>query len=189
MAAQWRKIEEEQAFLGRAGGRGDEAGSVLVGARLAEGLIRLCFLLDRRYAPYSKWLGAAFERLPGARAVRGPIIAMLTASDWRQRDRHWVEALSGVVALFEQAGLVAAGRYRPAAVYLGRPGNGLPQFDRDGLASIASLVHEIRGRIADPEVRALPGHLGSLDQLSSCPDILFSPERRSALAALYGRGR
>src|SRR4051812_4633515 len=52
---------------------------------------------------------------------------------------------------------------------------------------IASLISELRGRIADPEVRALPRDLGSLDQLASCPDILFSRERRAVLAALYAR--
>jgi hypothetical protein len=186
MAARWHKLGDEQAFLGRAGARGDEVGSALVGGRLAEGLMGLGFLLDRRYAPYSKWFGSAFARLPSAAATQAAITALVTARGWEERDRHWAEALRDTIALHEQAGLIAPGRYRPAAVYLGRPGSGLPQIEGEGGASIGRLVDELRDRIADPAVRALPRVLGSLDQISSCPDILYAPERRPALVALYG---
>ena len=49
------------------------SGSRLVAARLARDLIRLCFLLERRYAPYSKWLGSAFAQLEASTIV-GPIL-------------------------------------------------------------------------------------------------------------------
>ena len=35
----------------------------MVAARLVRDLMRLSFLLERRYAPYSKWLGSAFAKL------------------------------------------------------------------------------------------------------------------------------
>src|SRR5262249_1884044 len=38
IAAEWQKIAQEQAFPGRAGSRGDEVGSAIVAARLAESL-------------------------------------------------------------------------------------------------------------------------------------------------------
>ena len=41
----------------------------IVTARMAEKLMRLCFLIERRYAPYSKWFGAAFSRLTTSRAT------------------------------------------------------------------------------------------------------------------------
>ena len=63
LAAQWRRIAQEEAFVGRSGDVGDELGSRVVAARLVYDVMRLCFLLERRYAPYSKWLGTAFGRL------------------------------------------------------------------------------------------------------------------------------
>lgn len=159
IAADWMKIADEQAFPGRAGSRGDEAGSAIISARLAEILMRLCFHLERRYAPYSKWFGSAFLRLAGCGHVREPIGRMVTAPDWQERDGHWTAALAGVIALHEREGLLEAGKYRPAPVYLGRPGTGLPQFERGGPPSIASLIDEIRSRIVDPEVRALAAAL------------------------------
>ena len=43
---------------------GDSLGSALVCGRIAERLMRLCFLYCRQYAPYSKWFGTAFQQLP-----------------------------------------------------------------------------------------------------------------------------
>ena len=43
---------------------GDELGSAVLGARLVESAMRLAFLMERTYAPYVKWFGTAFARLP-----------------------------------------------------------------------------------------------------------------------------
>jgi hypothetical protein len=63
LASQWRRIAQEEAFVGRCRQVGDELGARLVAARLVRDLVRLCLLMERRYPPYSKWLGTAFDRL------------------------------------------------------------------------------------------------------------------------------
>jgi len=185
IAAEWQKIAQEQAFPGRAGSRGDEVGSAIIAARLAESLVRLCFYLERVYPPYSKWFGSAFARLAGCAELREPITAMLAAPDWRTRDARWSDALRGVIALHERAGLLAPDKYRLAPVYLGRPGTGLAAFERGGPPSIEQLIEDIRGQITDPGVRALPPALGSINQLSACCDLTDDLALRTALAALY----
>lgn len=50
-------LEEISPGLALLGG----PGSAVITARLARDLMRLCLLMDRRYPPYSKWLGTAFE--------------------------------------------------------------------------------------------------------------------------------
>jgi len=57
LAAQWARISEEEAFVGRCGDVDDDLGSSVIAARLVRDLMRLCFLMERRYAPYSKSLG------------------------------------------------------------------------------------------------------------------------------------
>ncbi|WDR02265.1 DUF4037 domain-containing protein [Devosia algicola] len=64
IACQWRRIAEEQAFVGRAGQVGDDLGSRVIAARLVRDVMRMGFLLERRYAPYSKWLGSSFAESP-----------------------------------------------------------------------------------------------------------------------------
>ncbi|WP_353650852.1 DUF4037 domain-containing protein [Nakamurella sp. A5-74] len=56
LAASWLRISQEEAFIGRTGSRGDELGSQVLAGRLVRDLIRLTFLLERPWAPYSKWL-------------------------------------------------------------------------------------------------------------------------------------
>jgi hypothetical protein len=171
MAVEWTRIADEQAFPARAGARGDEAGSALVQARLTESALRLCFLLERRYPPYAKWFGTAFQRLAAAPDLLPTVTALLAAGDWQQRDRLWADLLHALIVRHERAGLLAAGRYRPAPVYLGRPGTGLPQFPRGGPPAITELISELRAGIADAQVRALSPRLGNINQLAACRDL------------------
>jgi hypothetical protein len=66
MACQWQRISQEEAFPGRCAEAGDDLGSAVVTARLARDLMRLVLLMQRRYPPYSKWLGTAVARTAAA---------------------------------------------------------------------------------------------------------------------------
>ena len=63
LAAQWARISQQEPFVGRTGEVGDELGSALIAADLVQDVMRLGFLMERRYAPYSKWFGSAFAQL------------------------------------------------------------------------------------------------------------------------------
>jgi hypothetical protein len=73
VAVEWTRLLEEQAFPGRAASRGDELGAAIVSARLAESVMRLGVYLERRHAPYAKWFGTAFRRLPCAQRHRDSV--------------------------------------------------------------------------------------------------------------------
>src|SRR6266508_5696115 len=69
LAAQWRRIGQEEAFPGRCAEVGDEHGSRVVTARLLSTVMHLAFLLERQYMLYAKLLRAAItdegvKRLP-----------------------------------------------------------------------------------------------------------------------------
>ena len=78
MACQWQRIGQEEAFPGRCAEAGDDVGSAIVTARLARDLMRLALLLNRRYPPYSKWLGTAFARLPGTAGLAASLAAAVS---------------------------------------------------------------------------------------------------------------
>ena len=93
LANQWRRIGQEEAFMGRCGQVGDDLGSRLVAARLVRDLMRLCFLIERQYAPYIKWFGTAFQLLDCSVALV-PILTLALSSDtWQARERHLSAAL------------------------------------------------------------------------------------------------
>jgi hypothetical protein len=86
LASQWQKISQEEAFVGRTGEVGDEIGSAVITARLVRELMRLSFLLERTWAPYSKWLGTAFGKLPIARELEPHLTLALQANFWKERE-------------------------------------------------------------------------------------------------------
>ncbi len=92
LACQWKKIFEEEDFVGRTGYVGDELGSMIIAARVIKNLMRLCFLMEKKYAPYSKWFGTAFSRLQCSRQL-GPVFEeVLAATSWRVRQASLAKA-------------------------------------------------------------------------------------------------
>ena len=92
LSCQWRRIWQEEAFPGRCAEAGDELGSAVVSARLARDLMCLWLLMNRRYPPYSKWLGTAFARVPGSAGLGASLTAALSAAGWPDRERHLSQA-------------------------------------------------------------------------------------------------
>ena len=107
LAAQWRRVAEQEAFMARCGDVGDDLGSRLVAARQVRELVHLAFLLARMFPPYAKWLGRAFQQLPAATAL-GPIFErVLLAGDWRLRESALTEAYVFMAALQNASGIAA----------------------------------------------------------------------------------
>lgn len=92
MACQWKKIAEEEAFVGRAGFVGDELGSSIVATRIVKSLMRLCFLMKRKYAPYSKWFGTAFSRLDCGKELTSIFREILATEYWKDRETQLSKA-------------------------------------------------------------------------------------------------
>lgn len=61
LASVWQRIGQEEHLMPRAGMVGDELGSAIIASRLIRDLMRLSFLLERRYA---KWFGISLRKPP-----------------------------------------------------------------------------------------------------------------------------
>ncbi len=154
LAAQWSRIGEEEAFLGRCGFVGDELGSRLVAGRLVKDLMRLCFLMERRYAPYIKWFGTAFAQLACADKLTPIFTKVLDAQSWQQREVAMSEAYRVVAEM--QNGLGLTGVISAETT---------PYHSRPYLVIHASrFANALRAQIRDQAVLALPTDLGSFDQ-------------------------
>lgn len=105
LASQWFLLAEEQAFVRRCADVGDEIGSRLCTARMMERLMRLCFLYRRCYAPYSKWFGTAFQKLPVDESIKEAIGDALTANHIQSRERAQIKAQQLVASLHNKSGL------------------------------------------------------------------------------------
>jgi len=102
LAAQWGLIAQEEAFPGRASQVGDELGSRLITARLADRVIHLCFLMEKQYAPYSKWLGSAFQRLACYPRVAPLLEELLAAPGYAERDPRFGQVYSTMAEMHNE---------------------------------------------------------------------------------------
>ena len=162
LAAQWRRIEQEEPFVGRAAEVGDALGSQVLAARLVRELMHLCLLMARQYAPYSKWLGTAFSRLSCAAELTPSLSGACTAASYAEREAHLASAYRRVAELHNALGLTAPLPMEPSYF-----------FERPFLVIHADRFAEaLRAAITDPAVKRLPRHLGSLSQWVDSTDIL-----------------
>lgn len=119
---QWRLIAEEEAFVGRSVVRGDTLGSVLIISRIAEHLMRLVFLMERTYAPYSKWFGTCFMQLKNGPELVPLLTEAVQARTASEREGALAQAYLFVTRIHNQLGITPPIEERITPPYKGRPG-------------------------------------------------------------------
>jgi hypothetical protein len=160
MAAQWKRIAQEEAFVGRCGQVGDELGSRLVAARLVRDLMKLCFLQERQYAPYIKWFGTGFAQLECAKDLLPILLNITQAQSWQEREIH-LSAAYHFVAEKHNALAITPSLSPDVRPYYTRP------FQVIGAERFADAIRAV---ITSEEVLALPAHLGAVDQFVDSTD-------------------
>lgn len=178
LASGWNRIGQEEHLMGRAGIAGDEIGSAIIAARLVRDLMRLCFLMEKRYAPYGKWFGKGFSRLKCAAELSPIFKKALSAETWQEREKHLAAAYEFIAGMHNALEITEP---LPAKVgnFFGRPFLVIHLHGR--------FADAIRARINDPEVKRIAeGRLiGSLNQFSDSTDILEEPKWRAILRKFY----
>jgi uncharacterized protein DUF4037 len=154
LAAQWVKIFEEREFVGRCGDVGDELGSTIIAARQVKNLMKLCFFMERKYAPYSKWFGTAFSKLDCAPELNPIFKQVLLSSTWKEREGHFSRAFA-VIARLHNALQITRPIPEEVSQYGGRP---YMVFEPP------QLLEDIVSNFRDEEVKAIKHLLGSVNQ-------------------------
>jgi hypothetical protein len=183
LAAQWQRIAQEEAFVGRCGEVGDEVGSAVVAARLVREIIRLCFLIERQYAPYSKWLGTAFARLSCGPSLDPILRDVLHAATWQDRHRPLGIAYETTARMHNALGITApldprAGHYhgRPFKEQEGRPFT---------VIHAERFADAIRQTILDDMLHDVASFIGGIDQFVDSTDVTTHPDRVAQLRRLF----
>lgn len=174
LACQWSRIAQEEPFVQRTYEVGDELGSRVITARLARDVMRLALLMERTYAPYSKWFGTAFNRLEPADGLDELLMEATRAEAQKHREHALVSAYERVAARHNRLGITdevdpKARQFheRPAMVL------GAERF-----------VDACLARVQDPELKELP-LVGSIDQFADNTDLLSNPAAYRRLLGIY----
>lgn len=177
MACGWNRIGQEEHLMGRAGMAGDELGSAIIGSRLVRDLMRLCFLMEKQYAPYPKWLGTAFARLICAEALSPSLRRAQFAETWTEREQGLTEAYQLVAGMHNALEITEP---LPAKVrdFFGRPFK---------VIALQGFAEALCGRITDPKVQWIAQRhlIGGIDMISDNTDILSNPNWRPILRSLF----
>ncbi|PKN95389.1 MAG: hypothetical protein CVU44_01520 [Chloroflexi bacterium HGW-Chloroflexi-6] len=174
LAAGWARIGQEEHLMGRAGLVGDEVGSALIGARLTRDIMRLCFLMERRYAPYPKWFGTAFKQLACGAELYPILKKILTAGTWQNRQKYLIPAYEHLARKHNALGLTNP-LPETTIQFFGRP------FD---VIALHGFADALLAQIRDPQLAKFP-IIGSVDQWSDNTDLLESQALRENIAKIY----
>lgn len=174
MASQWQKIAEEEAFVARTAAVGDELGSMILAARIVKELMDLSFLMEKKYAPYSKWFGTLFSKLEIAGKLEPVLLRVLQSNSIHLREKWLSEAYRTVAQKHNSLKITGKVSTR-ASRYYNRPYLVL-HADR--------FAREIRKKISDETIRNLP-LIGSIDQVSDNPVLLMNQKTLAKMRVLY----
>jgi len=185
MASIWKRIGQEEHLMPRAGFAGDELGSALIASRLIRDVMSLCFLIERRYAPYPKWFGTAFRGLACASEIMPHSIRAQNAKAWREREQALADACRIVAQLHNRLHLTEPLEEKTH-----------PFFDRPfSVIGGDRFAEALAKRIQDPALCKLAAlGIGGVDQISDNTDFRALQERfrpasgeTSPLRALFDR--
>ncbi|MBI1276706.1 MAG: DUF4037 domain-containing protein [Anaerolineaceae bacterium] len=175
LAAGWTRIGQEEHFVGRTGYVGDDLGSQVIAARLVRDLMRLCFLMEKQYAPYPKWFGSAFAQLGCAERLTPILRWVMLAESWREREQSMSQAYEFVAEMHNRLGITEP---LPAKVsnFWGRPFK---------VIHGEQFADAIKAVIRDETVKQIPVDIGSIDQFSDSTDLIEHTELRVRIKSLY----
>ncbi len=176
LACEWSKIGQEEPFVGRAGTVNDDLGSRIIAARLAHTCMRLGFLLERRYPPYSKWFGSAFARLDIAPLLLPILQRALSAGTWQEREAALCAAYETLAAHQNELAIASLVETR-CSNFHDRP---YQVIHAERIAAV------LQSAIQDDGLKRLALY-GSANQFSTSTDLLDSTTALGKLSILYSQ--
>ena len=161
LSSQWQKIGQEEQFMWRSWDVGDELGSKIIATRIVHSLMRLCFLMEKQYAPYSKWFGTAFLKLESAKKLAPILDNTLVASNWKERQEYLSQAYEYVAQMHNALQITESISTNVSEFY-----------DRPYLVIHGDMfAQKIREQIQDRDISNLKP-IGSINQITHSVDIL-----------------
>jgi hypothetical protein len=173
LMAGWWRVHPEANLVGRTGSVGDELGSALLGSRLVSDLMRLCFLMEREYAPYSKWFGTAFSRLTCGPVLTPILRSVVRAETWQAREEALLAAYERLAAMHNALQLTD-----PVSTEI------VQMWNRPFRVAWADFPGLLRAEIRDPAVLAIAERwpIGPVDQFR---ELLWPAHGRHVLLRLF----
>jgi hypothetical protein len=177
LASCWARMGIDETLTGRAGTVGDDVGSQIIAWRIVRDIMRLAFLMERRYPPYPKWFGSAFKQLQCAPVLLPLIERVGAVLSWEERDRALADCYR------ELAEMHNALRITPSV-----PSEPMRWWARPFTVSRGgAIVGALRKEIQDPSVRTIAERwmIGNIDLFNDNHLFDDDPKLRPLLFSLF----
>ena len=175
MACQWQRLAQEETFAGRSAEVDDVLGMRIATARTVRDVMRLCFLMEKRYAPYGKWLGSAFGTLACAPRLQPALTAALGAGGFGEIEHQLAVAYKTVAEIHNELGVTGPLETEPRQ-FLGRPYL---------VIRAARFTNALLAAIQSEELRAITVRMGGIDQFIDCTDYIENPKTYQRTKGVY----
>lgn len=161
LSCQWNKIAQKEAFVGRCGETGDELGSQIIVSRLVQEIMELCFLMEKKYIPYSKWFGTAFSKLKCSKKLSPIFNKVLLSKNWKEREK-WLSLAYEFIAKKHNSLKITQKLSTKVTYYFDRP-----YF----VINADKFSATIKNYIKSEEIKNIKNDIGSIDQFTDNTDI------------------
>lgn len=175
LASEWMKISQEEPFVGRCGDVGDEVGSKIIATRLVQSIMRLCFLMEKEYAPYSKWFGTAFAKLQSSEKLTPIFHKIISSENWKEREKHLSQAYEIIATIHNNLKITKPLSEKVSEFH-----------DRPYLVIHGDIFsEEIKKQIKNKDILNIKSNIGSVNQISGTVDLLENDELLQRMKKLY----
>jgi len=140
-----------------------------------QSIMKLCFLMEKEYVPYSKWLGTAFSRLKCVKKLSPMLDKAIAAKNWKEREKYLSQAYKAIAQMHNNLKLT-----KPLATEVSS------FHDRPYIVIHGDIfANEIKKKIKDSAVKNISADIGSVNQLSNTVDLLENDKLLKRLEVLY----
>ena len=175
MACQWQRLSRQDAFVGRCAEAGDPLGMRIVAGRIVRDAMKLCFLFERTYAPYDKWLGSAFAKLHCAAELTPRLFGALEGRSFAALEENLLPLYETLAAMHNSLGVTGPLDVTPR------------QFHSRPYMVIGAerFTNALLSAIECQELRGISVRIGAIDQYADSTDFIENVEMYRKTLGLY----
>jgi len=179
MASSWKRIGQEEHLAARCMLTDQEIGFSIIASRLIKDIMQLGFLLERKYAPYAKWLEKSFAELNCAKTILPYLNETTNSPSSKLKWENLCKSFEYLASIHNDLSITKPIDSKCKSFHT-RP------FDVIHGEQIADIIVNA---IDHDEIKSFAGNdiVGSIDQISDNTDIVESVvKRRRLIKAIYG---
>jgi len=137
--------------------------------------MRLCFLMEKEYTPYSKWFGTAFSKLKSAKKLTSILHKVISSENWKERESNLSKAYEIVANIHNSLKIT-----KPIATKVSE------FHDRPYLVIHGDVfAEEIKKQIQSKTILNIKSGIGSVNQITNTVDLLENDKLLKRMKKLY----